>query len=50
MGIAIRTGAKRPLKWDVRISEVQNGGVPLYLAIGNNHATKEQDVKDHKHH
>ena len=31
MGNAIRTGAKRPLKRDVRISEVRNSGVPLYI-------------------
>ena len=43
-GNETRTGAKRPLKWDVRISEIQNSGVPLSLAIGNNHATKEQNV------
>ena len=28
-GNAIRTRAKRPLKRDVRISEVRNSGVPL---------------------
>jgi len=28
-GNAIRTGAKRPLKRDFRVSEVRNSGVPL---------------------
>ena len=30
-GIAIHTGEKCPLKRDVRISEVWNSGVPLYM-------------------
>ena len=32
-GNVIHTGVKRPLKQDVRISEVQNSGVPLYIYI-----------------
>ena len=31
-GNAIHTGAKCPLKGDVRISEVRNSGVPLYTS------------------